>query len=80
MKANLPKIKDATLKQQAQLDADLWESMVQHMEGMVKMMSERPGMGMMGGMHHRGMMGGMQNMPPKSDTAPAPPPEKSDKQ
>jgi hypothetical protein len=42
MKANLAKIKDPALKQQAQLDVDLWEAMVEHAEGMVKMMSEGP--------------------------------------
>ena len=39
MKANLSKITDPALKAHAQLDADLWEQMVQHMEGMSKMMS-----------------------------------------
>src|SRR5882672_12708290 len=46
MKANLAKISDPALKQQAQLDTDLWEEMVQHMEGMAKMMQGH--MGMMG--------------------------------
>jgi hypothetical protein len=48
MKANLPKIKDAATKQQMQLDTELWDAMVSHLEGMQKMMS---GQGM-GGMHH----------------------------
>ena len=39
MKANLAKITDPALKQQAQYDVDLWEAMVEHMEGMSKMMS-----------------------------------------
>ena len=39
MKTNLAKVKDPALKQQAQLDVDLWEGMVTHMEGMVLMMS-----------------------------------------
>lgn len=67
MKANLSKITDPAVQQQAQLDVDLWEAMVQHMEGMAKMMSEHGGMGM--GMRHE--------MPPKPPTPeekpPAPP-------
>lgn len=63
MKANLAKVKDPAAKQQAQLDVDLWEGMVQHMDGMVKMMSDHPmgheGMGHEGmghdGMGHEGM-------------------------
>jgi hypothetical protein len=39
MKANVASIKDASSKKQAQLDADLWERMVAHLEGMVNMMS-----------------------------------------
>lgn len=52
MKANLSKVKDPAVKQQSQLDIDLWEGMVQHMEGMASMMSQHEGMGMMGGTHH----------------------------
>jgi len=52
MKANLTKVKDPAVKQQSQLDIDLWEGMVKHMEGMVSMMSQHEGMGMMGGTHH----------------------------
>ena len=48
MKANLPKIKDSATKQQMQLDTELWDAMVSHLEGMQKMMSEHG----MGGMHH----------------------------
>ena len=51
MKANLSKVKDPAVKQQSQLDIDLWEGMVQHMEGMVSMMSQHEG-GMTGGTHH----------------------------
>jgi hypothetical protein len=51
MKSNLAKVKDPAAKQQIQLDADLWEMVVSHMEGMQKMMSDHPPMGMMG-MHH----------------------------
>jgi hypothetical protein len=48
MKANLAKVKDPAVKQQSQLDIDLWEGMVSHMEGMANMMSDHRGMGM----HH----------------------------
>jgi hypothetical protein len=54
MKANLGKISDPVVKQQAQLDVELWDSMVQHMEAMVKMMPMHGGMGMMGGDDHSG--------------------------
>ena len=69
MKANLAKIKDPALKQQAQLDVDLWEAMVEHMEGMVKMTSQGPdkpsgdrrgGMGCCGGMHKGDGCAGMK--------------------
>jgi hypothetical protein len=49
MKANLAKLKDPAAKQQAQLNVDLWQGMVGHLDGMVKMMSD-------GGMHEGGMM------------------------
>lgn len=57
MKVNLAKVKDPALKQQSQLDVDLWEAMVKHMEGMVSTMSEADGMGtgMMQGGPHSGM-------------------------
>jgi TolA-binding protein len=51
MKANLSKVKDPAVKEQSQLDIDLWEAMVKHMEGMVSMMSQHEG-GMTGGTHH----------------------------
>ena len=51
MKTNLVKIKDPAARQQAQLNVDLWQDMVGHLDGMVKMMSD-------GGMHKRGMMHG----------------------
>lgn len=41
MKANLAKVKDPAAKQQAQLDVDLWEGMVHHLDGMVRMMSDQ---------------------------------------
>ena len=91
MKANLAKVKDPAVKQQIQLDTDLWEMLAGHMEQMQKMMSDHP-MGMMGGgmagMHHQGMescgccqgmQGGMKCMqPPKPGTTdePAPPADK----
>ncbi len=46
MKANLDKISDPALKEHAQLNVELWESMVQHMEDMVKMMPMHGGMNM----------------------------------
>lgn len=45
LKANLAKITDPTAKRQAQLDVELWEEMVQHIEGMAKMMKAHEGMG-----------------------------------
>lgn len=62
MKANLPKIKDAATKQQMQLDTELWDAMVSHLEGMQKMMSEHG----MGGMHH----GPHDPNPPEPPTPP----------
>ncbi len=53
MKTNLAKIKDPAAKQQAQLDADLWDGMVKHMQAMVDMMSQHQESGAMHGM---GMM------------------------
>jgi uncharacterized protein YlxW (UPF0749 family) len=58
MKANAAKIKDPAVRQQADLDAQMWQMMVDHMQGMQKMMAEHGGM--MGGgmhMHHRGPRG-----------------------
>lgn len=72
MKANLSKISDPALKQQAQYDVDLWEDMVQHMESMARMMKAHEGMGM-GGMG-MGMGAGMGHpaMPPSDNKTPAP--------
>ena len=73
MKANLPDITDSALRRQAELNVDLWEQMVQHMEGMAKMMSGHPGMGMKHddhGMDHHDM--DHHNMP--NGDQPAPPP------
>ena len=66
MRANAAKIKDPATRQQAQLNADMWDGMVTHMEAMQTMMDGGPGgMGMMHGgpggmgMMHEGMaMGG----------------------
>ena len=72
MKANVAKISDLAAKQHAQYDVDLWEQMVQHMEGMAKMHS-----GMMGmGMDHGGMGMGMKDHPPMTDQKPAAPEKK----
>lgn len=50
MKANAAKIKDPAARQQADLDAQMWQMMVDHMQGMERMM-EHEGMGH-GSMHH----------------------------
>lgn len=71
MKANVSKISDPALKQQAQYDADLWEQMVQHMESMSAMMNAHTGMGMGSGM---GM--GMKHPPIPPDQKPATPEKK----
>ena len=68
MRANLDKITDPVLKQQAQDNVDLWEQMVEHMEGMSKMMWGHPGMGMMDHMH--GMQGMQKNQPTTTPTNP----------
>ena len=64
MKANLAKIKDAGARQQAQLDLDLWQGMVDHLSAMMEHMGPGmmagPGMGMMG---HGDMHGGMAGCP-----------------
>jgi hypothetical protein len=58
MKANLAKVKDPAARQQGQMDVDLWDGMIKHMDAMVGMMSRHEGMGM--GMMHGGMPGGME--------------------
>jgi hypothetical protein len=57
MKANAAAIKDSAAQKQAQLDADLWERMVAHLEGMINGMSapENNGPAAMSGC--AGMMG-----------------------
>jgi len=86
MKASAARMKDPSLKQQAQFDVDLWEAMLQHLEGMVSMMAPPSAMGAMHRMDHDGMAccccGGMQSgankcMPgaaPAINDKPAPPP------
>lgn len=60
MKLNLDRVSDPALKQQSQLDVDLWEAMVKHLEGMVSMMSgSGPGMDMMQDGMQDGLKGGM---------------------
>ena len=54
MKANVGTISDPASREHAQLDLELWESMVQHMEDMVKMMS-MGGTGMKEGADHSRM-------------------------
>jgi hypothetical protein len=57
MKANAGKIKDPTVRQQADLDAQMWQMMVDHMQGMQQMMAEHSGPmgpGMHRQMHHPG--------------------------
>jgi outer membrane murein-binding lipoprotein Lpp len=57
MKANADKIKDPAVRQQADLDAQMWQMMVDHMQGMQQMMAEHGGMagqGMHRHMHHPG--------------------------
>src|SRR5690242_11223500 len=64
MRTNAAKIKDPALRQQAQLDADMWDGMIAHMESMQGMMGGPGGMGMMAGgpgMTHGGP-GGMGMM------------------
>jgi hypothetical protein len=62
LKASLGNVKDPAVKQQLQLDADLWDMMVNHVESMQRMMEQQrvpmgmmPGPGM--GMHHGEMSG-----------------------
>jgi hypothetical protein len=59
MKANAAGIKDAAAKRQAQLDMQLWEKMVAHMEGMVNMMSSHAAGG-----HSMGCCGDMKDGKP----------------
>jgi len=56
MKANYAGIKDSTAKRQAQLDTQLWEKMVAHLEGMVNMMSSHAA-----GDHSMACCGGMMS-------------------
>jgi hypothetical protein len=69
MKANTANIKDPAARQQAELDAEMWQMMVDHMQSMQKMMSEHQGGMMHGGMHH------MHHPGPKGTPPPSAPPQ-----
>src|SRR6185437_9559184 len=69
MKANAAKIKDPAVRQQADLDAQMWQMMVDHMQGMQQMMAEHGGM-MGGGMHHMHHPGAKGTPPPPPGTQP----------
>ena len=69
MKANAAKIKDPAARQQAELDAQMWQSMVDHMQGMQKMMAEHGGM-MGPGMHHEMHHPGPKGTPPPPSSQP----------
>lgn len=57
MRANLSKVKDPADRKQEEMNVELWDSMIKHMEGMVEMMSSHhPPMGDMGGGMHHGEM------------------------
>jgi hypothetical protein len=66
MKANAANIKDPAAKQQAELDAEMWQMMVDHMQGMQKMMEEHQGGMMHGGMHHMHHAGPKGTPPPST--------------
>ena len=57
MKTTAAKEKKSPEQQELQQNAELWDAMISHLEGMVKMMSEHPGPGM--GMHGEGHGEGM---------------------
>jgi mono/diheme cytochrome c family protein len=73
MKANVDKITDADEKARWQANVDMWQTMVDHLDQMMKQMEAMPGpgMGMGGGHHGRCDMG-----PGQPDTPPSPPPAK----
>jgi hypothetical protein len=66
MKANAAKIQDPAVRQQADLDAQMWQMMVDHMHGMQQMMSEHEGGMMHGGMHHPHHPGAQGTPPPSA--------------
>jgi TolA-binding protein len=70
MKTNAAKIKDPAARQQADLDAQMWQMMVDHMQGMQKMMAEHGGMHGGMGMHHHGRMGTPPPPPPSAPPQP----------
>jgi len=55
MRAIVAKEKKSPDQELEQKNIVLWDAMIQHMEGMVKMMSDHPPMAMMGGGHPEGM-------------------------
>lgn len=58
MKATAAREKKSPEQLELQQNAELWDAMISHLEGMVKMMSEHPGPGMgMGMMQHEGHEG-----------------------
>ncbi len=69
MKANAAKIKDPAGRQQADLDAQMWQMMVDHMQGMQQMMAEHGGM-MGPGMHHHMHHPGPGGTPPPTSSQP----------
>ena len=69
MKANAAKIKDPAVRQQADLDAQMWQMMVDHMQGMQQMMAEHGGM-MGSGMHHHMHHPGTGGTPPPPNPQP----------
>ena len=69
MKANAAKIKDPAARQQAELDAQMWQMMVDHMQGMQKMMAEHGGT-MGRGMHHHMHHPGATGTPPPPSAQP----------
>lgn len=69
MKSNAAKIKDSAVRQQADLDAQMWQMMVDHMQGMQQMMTEHGGT-MGSGMHHPMHHPGPKETPPPAGTQP----------
>src|SRR5579864_9501796 len=68
MKSNAAQIKDPAVRRQADLEAQMWQMMVDHMQGMEKMMAEHGGMpgAPMRHMHHPARSG----TPPPPSTQP----------
>ncbi len=73
MKSNIANVRDANSKKEMQLNADLWQTLLDHMQQMMSRAEQRgamggPGMGRGG---RRGNMGG--NPPPPPSQLPPPP-------